>query len=313
MAKANVYEIVTDRILAELEKGNIPWQKPWIRPSVNYKGIKVEIDPTTCAYSRSTGRPYSLLNQMLLMKAGEWATYKQISEAGGTVRKGEKSSVCVFWKFVDAKTGKLDDKGNEIIEKIPMLRYYNVFHVETQCEGVKPRARKPHDIEIVPGGMDDGYDWDAIEEADLIVRNYLDRTGIGYTEQLGGDRAFYRPITDEIVTPAKAQFKDPAEYYSTLFHEMTHSTGHKTRLDRLSNADQFHFGSESYSKEELIAELGAAALNNMLGIESKGSFRNSAAYIQSWIKALRDDTKLIVSASSRAEKAVNFILSGEIA
>jgi antirestriction protein ArdC len=308
----NVYDIVTDRIIKELEKGNIPWHKPWIRPTTKYKTIKVEINPNECAYSRTTGKPYSFLNQMLLGIAGEWATYKQITEAGGKVRKGEKASVCVFWKFNEVKTGKFNPDGSEIIEQVPCLRYYNVFHVATQCEDIKPKTRKVFTEETIADGKENTYEWDAIEAADEIVRQYIERTGITIKEQIG-DRAFYTPAFDSITTPARSQFRDPAEFYSTLFHEMTHSTGHRTRLNRFCDAAQFKFGSESYSKEELVAELGAAAMNNMLGIENKDTFRNSAAYIQSWVSALKNDNKLIVSASSRAEKAVNYILSGEIA
>lgn len=311
MAKINVYEMVTDRILAELEKGNIPWHKPWIRPNVQYKGIRIEVDPQSCAYSRSTGRPYSMLNQMLLRQPGEWATYNQIAEAGGKVRKGEKSSVVVFWKFIESK--KVTASGDEEVERIPMLRYYNVFHVETQVEGLKPKARGAHDTVMVTDEKTKlEQQWDAIEEADAIVRAYLERSGVKHTEVLG-DRAFYRPATDSIETPTKAQFKDPAEYYSTLFHEMTHSTGHQSRLDRFRDSGSHAFGSENYSKEELVAELGASALVNFLGLESKDSFRNSAAYIQSWASRLREDSKLIVTASGKAEKAVNYILSGELA
>ena len=310
MAKINVYDMVTDRILAELEKGNIPWRKPWIMPTVKYTGKKVTIDPQSVAYSRSTGRPYSLLNQMLLLRPGEWATYKQIAEAGGQVRKGEKGSLVVFWKFIESK--KTNAKGEEEVERIPMLRYYNVFHVETQVDGLKPKARGAHDVVMVPDGKTKlEQEWEAIEEADEVVRRYLERSGVTHTEVIG-DRAFYRPSADSITTPAKSQFKDPAEYYSTLFHEITHSTGHHTRLDRFREEGSHAFGSENYSKEELVAELGASALVNFLGMESKGSFRNSTAYIQSWASRLREDTKLIVHASGKAEKAVNYILTGEL-
>ena len=310
MAKINVYEMVTDRILSELDKGNIPWHKPWIVPTVKYKGVKVEVDPKSCAYSRSTGRPYSLLNQMLLCRSGEWATYNQIKEAGGQVRKGEKSSLVVFWKFIESK--KVNAAGEEETERIPMLKYYNVFHVETQVDGLKPKARGAHDVVMVVDGKTQlEQEWDAIEEADAIVRRYLETSGVKHTDVLG-DRAFYRPLTDSIETPAKAQFKDPAEYYCTLFHEMTHSTGHHSRLNRFSEAGSHAFGSDNYSKEELVAELGASALVNFLGLETKSSFRNNAAYIQNWAQHLRADNKLIVHASGRAEKAVNYILTGEL-
>lgn len=310
MAGVNVYSLVTDRILEELEKGSIPWHKPWIRPTTGYTGVRIAVDPQSCAYSRSTGRPYSLLNQMLLCRSGEWATYNQIQEAGGQVRKGEKSSPVVFWKFVEVK--KTNSTGEEETERVPMLRYYSVFHVETQTEGIKPRARGAHDTVLVADTKTEfRQEWDAIAEADALVRKYLDFSGVTHTEVVG-DRAFYRPGADSIETPTRAQFRDPAEYYSTLFHEITHSTGHPARLDRFSVAGSHAFGSENYSKEELVAELGASALVNLLGIESDGSFRNNAAYIQNWIGQLRNDNKLIVHASGKAEKAVNYILSGEL-
>ena len=121
-----------------------------------------------------------------------------------------------------------------------------------------------------------------------------------------GDRAFYRPATDSITLPHMAQFTATAEYYSAAFHELTHSTGHSKRLNRLDKTA--FFGSEAYSKEELIAEIGASALVNAAGLETAHSLRNSAAYIQNWLKALRDDKRFIVSASGKAEKAVNLIL-----
>ena len=308
MAKIDVYAMVTDRILAELEKGNIPWHKPWIMPSCTYHTEKVKVNPTSCAYSRSTAKPYSLLNQLLLGKAGEWATFKQIEEAGGKVKKGEKSSVVVFWSFIDVKetnaNGELEEK------KIPMLRYYNVFHVETQTT-IEPKKRGAVDTVIVADPKTKlEQEWAALEEADEICRKYFENSGVAYKETVG-DRAFYRPSTDSIETPSKGQFKDGAEYYSTLFHEMAHSTGHKSRLNRFETAGSHAFGSENYSKEELVAELSAATLCNMLGIENAASFKNSAAYIQSWSKKLREDKRMIVSASSKAEKAVNYILGAE--
>ena len=308
-SKVNVYDIVTERILSDLNNGIIPWHKPWIVPTVTVKGVKIEIDPKSCAYSRSTGKPYSLLNQMLLGKAGEWATYKQIAEAGGQVKKGEKASVVCFWKFIDEKV--VNDKGEEEVKHIPLLRYYNVFHIESQCEGISPKTRPVTDTRmVVESSEEPEAQWDAVEAAEAIVADYLTRTGVKHEEQFG-DRAYYTPSYDKIVTPTKGQFKDHEEYYSTLFHEMTHSTGNYKRLNRFTSIDQFSFGSESYSKEELVAELGAASLVNLLGMESKGSFRNSTAYIQNWISALENDHRLIVAASSKAEKAVNYILSGE--
>lgn len=121
-----------------------------------------------------------------------------------------------------------------------------------------------------------------------------------------GDRAFYCPSTDSITLPHMAQFAETSEYYSTAFHELTHSTGHAKRLNRMNNTA--FFGSEAYSKEELIAEIGASALVNVAGLETSHSFRNSTAYIQNWLQVLKDDKRFIVFAAGKAEKAVNMIL-----
>lgn len=301
--KIDTYQMVTDRFLAEMEKGNIPWHKPWIRPAVTREGIRIAVDPQSCAYSRSTGNPYSLLNQMLLRLPGEWATFNQITEAGGKVRKGEKSSVVVFWKFIESK--KLNASGEEEIERIPMLRYYNVFHVETQTEGLKPKAL-PKTVEATDTGA--SPTWDPIAEAEATADHYLKAQGIRL-HTVASDRAFYSPALDYIQTPAMAQFKDPVEYYSTLYHEMVHSTGHSTRLKRFTDSGSHAFGSENYGREELVAEIGAACLLNFLGIETKASFRNSTAYLQSWMKAIKQDPRAIVTASSKAEKAVEMILA----
>ena len=274
----DVYQEVTDRIIKELEQGIIPWHKPWIASS------------SGCAISHSTGKPYSLLNQILLGRPGEYATFAQIQKEGGKVRKGEKSSMVVFWKWIE----KEDEENPDETRKIPFLRYFNVFHID-QCEGIKAKHSKPLPNIAQP-----------VEAAEAIARGYLTRSGVRLTHE-EGNRAFYRPSTDSITLPLLEQFKDTAEYYSTLFHEMTHSTGHSSRLDRLTKVAAF--GSEDYSKEELVAEIGAAALVNHVGMETSDSFRNSAAYVQSWLKALQNDKRLIVSAAGQAEKACNLILN----
>ena len=151
--------------------------------------------------------------------------------------------------------------------------------------------------------MPDGAE--AIEEAQEIIYGYLERENVKLLHQ-EGDRAFYRPSTDEVVLPIRKQFMSTAEYYSTVFHELTHSTGHASRLNRLTQAA--FFGSEDYSKEELVAEIGAAALVNHVGLETSNSLRNNVAYIQNWLRVLKDDKRFIVSASGKAEKAVNLIL-----
>ena len=301
--KADVYQMVTDRIVSELEKGRIPWHKPWICPTKTVNGVLVDVDPTRCAYSRSTGKPYSLLNQLLLGKAGEWATFHQIREAGGTVCRGEKSSMVVFWKFIDVN--EVNEQGEEEKKQVPMLRYYNVFHVQTQTTGISPKAI-PHTTESTETTA---AKWNPIEEAEAVASHYLNTQGIQH-HAVYGDRAFYAPALDYIQTPTAAQFTEPGEYYSTLYHEMVHSTGHSSRLNRFEDGSDSHaFGSDSYSREELVAEIGAACLLNLLGIETAGTFRNNAAYIQSWIQHLKADNHAIVAASGKAEKAVNLILA----
>ena len=283
MAKANVYEIVTARIIAELEKGNIPWR--WQRP---WTGVR------SGAFNRISKKPYSLINQMLLQHSGEYATFKQWSELGGHVKKGEKSEIVVFWKIFEAEETN-PETGEKETKKIPLLRYYNVFHI-SQVEGVEPLASEQLNDEIEP-----------IEEADKIITDYINREHLNFTE-CKSNRAYYRPSDDSVVVPLKEQYKNINEYYSTTFHELTHSTGHKNRLNRLQTGAVAAFGSETYSKEELVAEIGSASLMNIVGIETPKTFRNSAAYIQSWLHVLRNDNKFIVSASSKAEKAVNYII-----
>lgn len=275
----DVYQEVTDRIVAQLEQGVIPWHKPWI------------ISGKACAISRSTGKPYSLLNQMILGRPGEYATFSQIQKEGSKIRKGAKAQMVVFWKWIE----KEDEENPGEMKKIPFLKYFNVFHID-DCEGFKPK----HDTTAAAQSLQPD------EAAGAIITDYLNRSGVKLIHQ-EGDRAYYRPSADTVTLPLLAQFKELAEYYSTAFHELTHSTGHSSRLNRLSKVACF--GSEDYSKEELVAEIGAAALVNHAGLETSSSFRNSAAYVQSWLKALQNDKRLIVSAAGQAEKACNLILN----
>ena len=280
MTKANVYEMVTERIIAELEKGVIPWKKPWT-------GVR------SGAFNRISKKPYSIINQILLKHAGEYATFKQWSELGSHIRKGEKSEMVVFWKIFE-KEETNEETGEKEVKKIPMLRYYNVFHI-SQVEGVEPLVMPFAEVE-------------PIEEADKIITEYVEREHITFDE-CASNEAFYSPSRDRVVVPMKEQYTNINEYYSITFHELTHSTGHKNRLDRLHTGADAAFGSETYSKEELVAEIGSASIMNLLGIETPQTFKNSAAYIKNWLSVLKNDNKFIVSASSKAEKAVNYIFS----
>ena len=277
----NVYELVTNRIIEQLENNIIPWEKPW---SGTIDG----------AFNRVSKKPYSILNQMLLKYDGEYATFKQWQELGGHIRKGEKSEIVVFWKMYPIK--EKQDDGTEIIKTIPLLKYINVFHI-SQVDGVEPLKQKiTHDIE-------------PIDKAEKILNDYWNREHIT-VEHIKGDKAFYSPMFDKIQLPLFEQFKQSEEYYSTAFHESVHSTMKTSRCNRQEDrkGKVVSFASDEYSKEELCAEVGSAQLMNIVGIETTKSFRNSTAYIQSWLKVLRNDNKFIVSASSKAEKAVNYIL-----
>ena len=273
----DIYAAITDRIIAQMEQGQIPWSKPWCS---NAKAV-----------SHATGKPYSLLNQMLLGRPGEYLTFRQCQEAGGMVKKGEKSSLVIFWKWIE----QVDEETGETKE-VPFLRYYNVFHID-QCEGITAK----HSAEnVFPDGVS------TVEQAQAIIYDYLSREGVKLLHQ-EGDRAFYRPSTDEIVLPIRKQFVSTTEYYSTVYHELAHSTGAPTRLNRLSSAA--FFGSDEYSKEELVAEIASCALVNHVGLETSTSFSNNAAYIQNWLSVLKGDKRFIVSAAGKAEKAVNLILN----
>ncbi len=270
----DIYSEVTSRIISEMEQGVIPWQKPWVASGG--------------CISYATGKPYSLLNQMLLGKPGEYLTFNQCQQEGGRIRKGSKAQIVVFWKWLEQEDEETGEK-----KEIPFLRYYNVFHIN-QCEGLKAKHTKS-----LPNTAKNSV------RADSIIQNYLAREGVKLNHE-AGDRAFYNPSTDSITLPVLNQFAETSKYYSTAFHELTHSTGHSKRLNRLEKTA--YFGSEAYSKEELIAEIGASVLVNAAGLETAKSFRNSAAYIQNWLSVLRNDKRFIVSASGKAEKAVALIL-----
>lgn len=272
----DIYAAVTDRIIDQMEQGIIPWEKPWVSSGK--------------AISHATGKPYSLLNQMLLGRPGEYVTFRQCQEVGGHIRKGEKASMVVFWKWIETE----DEETGEVKE-VPFLRYYNVFHID-QCEGISPKYTTETTL------PDAG---EPQEAAQNIIDSYLNREGVTLHHE-AGDRVFYRPSTDSITVPGMRQFAVTAEYYSTVFHELTHSTGHEKRLNRLSKPS--FFGSDEYSKEELVAEIGAAALVNHAGLETFASLRNNAAYIQNWLNVLKGDKRLIVSAAGQAKKAVDLIL-----
>lgn len=270
----NIYEIVTNKIIEKLEKGTIPWRKPFVeRRPVNWL----------------TQKPYRGIN-LLLLDGGEYATFKQIKEHGGKVKKGEKSHIAVFFKWIEKET----ERDGEIeIEKIPLLRYYRVFEINTQCEGLESKRKN------------DVFDHNPIEEAERIVQSYPNAPKITHVS----GEAYYSPLEDRVNVPDKRDFERVEDYYSVLFHELTHSTGHSSRLNRkgITTLVNNPFGSETYSKEELVAEIGASMLCGVVGIDYL-TIDNSTAYIQGWLKALKNDKRLIISASQQAQKACDYIL-----
>ena len=282
--KKNTYDKITKLIIEELEKGNIPWKQPFYGENApknlmtkrEYKGIN-RLILSFYTFKNDYERPLFL-------------TYLQCKQLGGYIKKGEKGYPVVYYGVLEREEED-EETGEKITVEIPFCRYSTVFNID-QTEGIpkeKIPALKVND-NLTPN-----------ERAESIIKGYKDSPKIIHTAKA---RAFYNPSLDIIHLPNKEQFFSTDEYYSTLFHELTHSTGHEKRLNRLK--DEAFFGNEEYSKEELIAEIGASFLCAKAGIEK--TIKNSVAYIQSWLKALKNDKKLIFKASSEAEKAVKYIL-----
>lgn len=280
-----LYEQITNEIISRLQQGEIPWHKPWACSSA--------------FVSHATGNPYSLLNCLLLEQPGEYVTYLQAQAEGGHVRKGARSKHIYFWKPFTRKEIVRDMYGNEIIKEkiIPMLRTYCVFHID-DCEGIEAKYTADKT----------SFDNKPEERAEQVANEYINREGLIF-QNYDVDEAYFSPSRDLVQVPPLSSHKSSANYYSTLFHELTHSSGIPKRLNRFEISDR---DPSEYAKEELVAELGAAMMLAELGIENNKVLTNSAAYIQSWIKRLRDDPQMIVAASSKAEKAVKFILGEKI-
>lgn len=280
---SKVYEIATQKILEAMDKGTLPWRKPW---------SGTDSKP----FNGATGRAYSGGNFFLLGMLGysvpAFVTFNQIKAANATIKDGqEKTHFPVFyWKLLERE----NDKG--IKETFPMLRYFLVWNVE-QLDGFdSAKLREFNDAAMQ-------YDHDPIESAENIVAGYADAPKMVIE---ASDRAFYHPTLDEIHAPKMEQYEKVQEYYAVLFHEMGHSTGHKTRLNRKEINEPAYFGSHEYSLEELVAELTASFLCAESGIDN--TIDNSAAYIKGWHEKLSNDPKLFWTAAGRAQKAADYIL-----
>ncbi len=279
----NVYEIVTNKIIELLEEGTVPWQRPW----KSKEGARNLV----------SGKPYRGINQILLncseYESDFYLTFKQAKDKGGHVRKGEKSTLVVFWKLLNTVSETDNPDSNSKLIKIPYLRYYRVFNLD-QIDGIEP----PKEEEVI-------NPFTPIEQAEQIIDNMPLRPSIQYK----GSQAVYSPMLDAVTLPPKEAFTSPASLYSTLFHELSHATGHAKRVGRTGVTEPTYFGSHDYSQEELVAELSASMLCGVAGIES--TIENSAAYISGWLSVLKKNKKLLVLAASQAQKSADYILRKE--
>jgi antirestriction protein ArdC len=273
-----VYEIITNKIIEKLNQGVIPWYQPWKGTGLPrnlvtkklYRGINIFL-----LHMQDYGSPY-------------WLSFKQVKELKGCVRQGEKGTLIVYWNWHKVVIQQMEEE----IEKLaPFLRYYKVFNVE-QCDGLQVS---------IPESKNN---FNPIAECEKVVREMPNPSII----KQGRLTACYVPVEDIINIPRPSFFDNEQEYYSALYHEIIHSTGHQKRLNRKGVAELNSFGSKEYSKEELIAEIGASFLCAYIGIENK-TIDNSAAYIQGWLEKLDNDKRLIIIAAAQAQRAVDYVLN----
>ncbi len=273
---SKVYQIITDRIIKALEAGAVPWRKTWS----GGQGLPINL---------KSKKAYRGVNSFLLAvmpyDSPYWLTFKQAKAFGGNVKKGEKSTPVTFYKDWTPEGAPADQKA------FPVLCYYSCFNVE-QCEGID---------EHLPAKAEPKTAFESIEACEAIDRGY-----VGPSRAKG--QPAYSPTLDIVKMPKPEAFDGAAEFYGTLFHELGHSTGHKTRLDRKTIGDcDVVFGSTKYGKEELVAEMTAAFLCAESGIDAP-VIENQTAYLASWLKTIRGEPKLVISAAGQAQKAADLIL-----
>lgn len=278
------YDIINGRIMELLQQRTVPWRKTWHSASNYPKNLISQ-------------KEYRGINVFMLgcqeYSSPYWLTFKQAVDKGGHVRKGEKSTPVIFWKWVDRKDAVDADQEETKNGKVPLLRYYSVFNLD-QVEGIpSPPTAEITTIPFTP-----------IERAQEIIAGMPLRPEIKH----GGNKACYSPMLDYVKLPVPEAFESPEEYYSTAFHELIHATGHASRVGRKGILEPSYFGSHEYSKEELVGECGAAFLCGVAGIENR-TIENSAAYIQGWLKALKNDKTLLIHAAAQAQKAADYILN----
>ena len=284
-------DVIVAKILEQMEQGIIPWHKPWFGMSRTY--------------NYKNGRPYNFLNEIMLGEPGAYVTKAQLFNLGGKMKDGHTWKECcrqVVGVFSKRRKQK-DEDGNTVLDEngepkqktFRYLKYYYVVNVKYTT--LPEKKRKTH----LPPAKN--------RTAEKIMDAYLEASGVRMANE-AGNRAFYSPLQDAVTVPKMSQFREQSEYYSTCFHELGHSTGHPKRLGRFEiGAD--HFGSEGYAKEELVAEFTAAILNNYTGIGNEKSEKNSAAYLQNWAQAIKDDPHMFTYAAFKADAAASLIIGRE--
>ncbi len=286
MKKDNkVYDIITDKIIGLLEKGIVPWEQKW----------DVQLPQNFASKRQYTGFNFFYLYCMALgrgYKSSYWLTFNQIQALKGKLKAGQynKAEIVIFYRmkpWVDKDD--LDKNGQPKKKMYPILRFYDVYNIE-QTEGIAYETGTHKNL--------------GIEACEAIVESYKDHPEITH---VNGQAPCYIPLQDKIHVPEKTTYKTSEYYYKSLFHEFTHSTGHEKRLNRFQAGESTNFGSEVYSKEELIAELGTAFLCAEAGISNEDTLTHSASYIGNWLQALKNDKKLIIQASGKAQNAVDYI------
>ena len=271
--KPDVYQMVTDKILAMLDEGVVPWHKSW---------------STTGPINAVTGKAYRGINIWLLgmtpYSDTRWITFKNAKAIGGSVKTGEKGTMVVFWNWIKKNEGTPEESS------MAFLKYYTVFNVE-QCENLN--ESKLHVVES------NGAINETQSLAESIINAYPSAPNLTH----GGDSAHYTPSTDIIQLPDMVAFDSADAYYQASFHEHAHSTGHESRLNRnIKNV----FGCGDYSIEELVAEFGSSFLCAHAGITT--TVDNSAAYIENWRKVLSMDKKMVIQCASKGQKAAEHIM-----
>lgn len=284
----DIQEEVTQRIIAELEKGVAPWVKPW---AVSYGSGKGPINLIS-------NKAYKGINIMLLGMAGfaspYWCTYKQAMSRGGYVKKGEKGSTIVFWQMGNKANSAEETEDTPNTNKYFYLKTYTVFNVE-QCEGLR-------DVPVVEAPVVSTLT--KTESAEQVIKNMPDAPEL----RTNGTSAYFAPMLDTVVVPALDYYTVVDEYYGSIFHEFGHSTGVEKRLDRFKGEkEDFDMHSEKYAREELIAELVSCFSLNELGMTSSTAFRNSASYLGYWIGKLKEDPAMLMSVMSKASDATDWI------